>query len=99
MLKSKILRGQILESLYHYYPDGIDDESIHSIFFAYNEYDAVTNAVNYLADKKLIKKIEAPHAYIDNKIFVWYKITTEGIDVFEHSSPCPQGILLPKKKE
>lgn len=99
MLKAKILRGQVLESLYSYYPDGIDDDSIHTIFFEYNQYDDVTNAVNYLLDKKLIKKVEAPHAYIDNQTFVWYKITPEGIDVFEHSVPCPAGILLPKKKE
>lgn len=97
MIKPNILRGEVLESLYKLYPDGASDDSLHSIFFQYNKYEAVTNAINYLLDKKLIKKIEEPDLFAAGAVFVRYKITPEGIDLIEGSIKSIPGILIPRR--
>ena len=82
-MKQNMIRGKIIEFLHHIYPEGADQRSLVSCFYEYHKYDDIVQALEYLADKGYISRKEFPHPYKKNERVSLYKLTANGMDLYE----------------
>lgn len=93
MKSTDFLRGTILKTCYEVYPDGIPEIVLREAHYQYHKDGEITRALNYLVDKNYLTKMTQAHAYKHNVNWVWYKITTCGIDLVErHGSDA--GVII-----
>jgi predicted transcriptional regulator len=72
-VKSKVLRGEILEYLYFICPKAVNENIIIKLFIEYYKQEEIIKALFYLADKGYIKAIhDKPKKY---------QITAKGMDL------------------
>lgn len=93
MKSTDFLRGTILKTCYEVYPDGIPEIVLREAHYQYHRDSEITRALNYLVDKNYLSKNEQAHAYKQNAKWIWYKITTEGIDLVERHS-VDKGVII-----
>jgi hypothetical protein len=96
-MKGNILRGILLDLMRKMYPEGIDYRTIITILYQYHKVDAISDSLEYLADKEYVQKKTAPHPYAEQETVCWYKITPKGIDLLEGNIESDPGILIQRK--
>ncbi|MBX0311159.1 MAG: hypothetical protein JHC31_05195 [Sulfurihydrogenibium sp.] len=73
-IKSKFLRGAILEFLYSISPSATNEDIIITLFIGYYKQEEIIKALFYLSDKGYIRVIH------NNPVFE-YQITAKGMDL------------------
>ncbi len=97
-MKANVLRGKILEFLRHIYPEGADERTVVGVFYEYYEYDAILQALSYMADKGYLSKTEVPHPFRGGERVRIYKAAPAGIDLVDGTITDPAVSVLPEGK-
>ncbi len=82
-VKSNELRGKILAFLRYMHPDSVDEQVVVAVYYQYYKHKEIISAIEYLADRHYISKIQKPHPYKEGENIRIYKIMPDGIDVCE----------------
>lgn len=82
-MRDKIIRGKIIGLMHKMYPGRMDEGSIVGIFYQYYKYDSILQALEFLTDRGYLERTELPHPYRKHETVKMYKLTPEGVLLFE----------------
>lgn len=91
-----ILRGKILSFLAEIYPRDVEKVTVIGVFFEYHHVGDIEKALEYLAGRKYLEKIERPHPYKPHEKIVLFRITPDGIDITEGTKEDPGITIVPE---
>ena len=91
-----ILRGKILSFLAEIFPRDAEKVGIIGIFFEYHHVGDIEQALEYLAGRRYLEKLERPHPYKPHDKITLYKITPDGIDIAEGTKKDPGITIVPE---
>jgi len=97
-MRSKALRGILLDFLKQIYPKEIELIGLYGVFYERHTVDAINKALGYLVDKGYVEEKIVPNPYRRYKCYKLYKLTPKGLDLLEGTINDP-GIFVPIEEE
>ena len=82
-MRTKLLRGLILDFLHRIYPHNMEKIAIIETFYKDWKPKQIEKSLGYLRDKGYVEEIMFPHPVKKYEKITVYKITPDGIDVLE----------------
>ena len=92
-MRTKLLRGLILDFLHRIYPHPIEKITVIETFYKDWKPKQIEKALSYLRDKGYIEEQLISHPVRKFEKISVYKITPDGIDILEHTKE-DHGITL-----
>lgn len=96
-VRPAIIRGKVIEFLKYLYPEGADERTVLGTFYEYYKTEDISQALGYLTDKGYVTKKELPHPCKRAETISVYKISPDGIDLWDGTVSDPGVQIMPSE--